>query len=915
MKSRSQIQNVTLLLILAVFFLSIPAFPVFSQEKKPVTIEDYGRWKVLEKEKISDNGVWLVYILNPNEGNNTLVAKNLENGTVYKKNRADDPIISGNSKWVAYKILPEDSLSDKEKKKAKNNMGFINLTTGETTEIDSVESFTFSDDGSWLIYKLSEKEEKDSEKNKNKEEKKVKVGTTLILKNLETGKSNKIDYVKNYTMDEDSKYLVYSVANKDMTKDGLFARKLKEGGETICLLEGPGEYKEYSWSEDNKKLAMVSNKDDWESDIPLFDLFIWNTEDNKIKKVVESRTAVFPQNMVVSEYGNLKWSETGEKLFFGIAPKKEKELTEVEKQKLPDVDIWHWKDVRLQPQQKIQASRDKKKSFTAVYHTDSKKTVPLGSENFETIIPSPDGENAIAVTQKSYFEKMPWRFPNFRDYYLMNTETIDRNKFLKKALWNGKWSPNSRYILYYHNRDWWLYDAKKKKGRNLTKDIDVAFWQVEDDHPDTKRPYGWGLWLKDDKGVLLYDKYDIWMFPVKEHKKPVNITKEIGRKNDCQFKYVQLDEDEKFVDPDKEIILSFFNNKTKASGYYKLKIGNEPEELIKMDKRISSLQKAKNTYKYILRIQTFEEYPDVYVTDKNFDNIEKVTDANPQQKEYAWGKNELIEWLSMDGKPLQGILTYPAGYKPGKKYPMVVYIYERLSNWLHVHYIPLANHRFNASVYASNGYAVFKPDIVYDIGHPGMSSVKCILPGIQKIIEMGIADPKRIGLQGHSWGGYETAYIITQTDIFAAAVSGAPVSNMTSAYGGIRWGSGLSRQFQYERTQSRIGGSLWEYPELYIENSPLFFCNQVNTPLLILHGDEDGAVPWYQGIELFVGLRRLNKKAIMLQYNNEPHHLKKKKNKYDFTRRMWEFYEHYLRDKPAPEWMKEGVPFLEKGTK
>ncbi|MDZ7683091.1 MAG: prolyl oligopeptidase family serine peptidase [Fodinibius sp.] len=204
---------------------------------------------------------------------------------------------------------------------------------------------------------------------------------------------------------------------------------------------------------------------------------------------------------------------------------------------------------------------------------------------------------------------------------------------------------------------------------------------------------------------------------------------------------------------------------------------------------------------------------------------------------------------------------------------------------------------------------VFLPDIRFEVGTPGFSATKSLIPGVNKLIEMGIADPDKLGLHGHSWSGYQTAFMVTQTDIFDAAIAGAPVSNMTSAYSGIRWGSGLARQFQYEQTQSRIGGSLWEYPERYIENSPVFYADRINTPMLMMFGDEDTAVPWYQGIEMYLAMRRLNKDAIFLQYRGEPHHLQEYGNRLDYAIKMKEYFDHYLRGEPAPKWITDGVPY------
>ena len=282
---------------------------------------------------------------------------------------------------------------------------------------------------------------------------------------------------------------------------------------------------------------------------------------------------------------------------------------------------------------------------------------------------------------------------------------------------------------------------------------------------------------------------------------------------------------------------------------------------------------------------------------------------NPQTAEFAWGESELVEWSSMDGRPIQGILIKPGNYEEGKTYPVLVYYYRFFTNRLYDFNHVAINHRPCFPYYASNGYAVFLPDIRFDVGNPGFSATKCLVPGVQKLIDMGVADPEAICLHGHSWSGYQTAFAITQTNIFTCAIAGAPVSNMTSAYSGIRWGSGLARQFQYEKSQSRIGGSLWEARDKYIENSPVFFADRIETPLLIMFGDVDDAVPWYQGIELYLAMRRLEKDCIFLQYRDEPHHPKKYANKLDYTIRFREYLDHYLKGEPAADWITKGVPY------
>jgi dipeptidyl aminopeptidase/acylaminoacyl peptidase len=301
----------------------------------------------------------------------------------------------------------------------------------------------------------------------------------------------------------------------------------------------------------------------------------------------------------------------------------------------------------------------------------------------------------------------------------------------------------------------------------------------------------------------------------------------------------------------------------------------------------------------------------------DFKNDVKISNANPQQSKYLWGSVELVEWTSPDNEKLQGLLYKPENFDPTKKYPMLVYFYERSSDGLNRYISPAPSRStINRTYCVSNGYLIFVPDIPYKVGYPGQSAMDAVMSGTLAMVEKyPFIDKDNIGLNGQSWGGYQIAYMVTQTSFFKCAFSGAPVSNMTSAYGGIRWASGMSRMFQYEHTQSRIGGTLWEKPIQYIENSPIFFVPKIKTPLLIMHNDADGAVPWYQGIEFFVALRRLNKPAWLLSYNNESHNLRRRADQKDLTIRMMQFYAHYLKGEPAPLWMVEGLPAIDKGKK
>jgi len=481
---------------------------------------------------------------------------------------------------------------------------------------------------------------------------------------------------------------------------------------------------------------------------------------------------------------------------------------------------------------------------------------------------------------------------------------------------HASFSPLGNHVYWFSPPDtaWFNYSVLSAKTIKLNEGLKIKFADEEDDHPDYPNSYGVAGWTKDDRALIIYDRYDLWSFDPENKKQPINLTK-IGRQQKIVFRYLKLDPEERWIDPAIEMLLSAFNETTKASGYYKLSLLDGTLTKLLMDNfRFAGTVKSKQANQLLFTRESFGEFPDVWTGDFNFASFKKITDANPQMKKYLWGKVEMVNWVSLDNTPLQGLLYKPEGFDPTKKYPMLVYFYEKNSDNIHYHYVPAPIRSYiNYSLYTSNDYLVFVPDIVYKIGSPGESAYNCIMPGVTSLMAKGFVDEKHIGVQGHSWGGFQTAYLITRTDLFVAAEAGAPVSNMVSAYGGIRWESGLSRMFQYEKTQSRIGGTLWEKPLNYIENSPIFYANKIKTPLLMMHNDADGAVPWYQGIEFYMALRRLDKPVWMLNYNGQGHGLTQRQDKTDFAIRMMQFFDHYLKNKPAPEWMTKGVPATEKG--
>jgi dipeptidyl aminopeptidase/acylaminoacyl peptidase len=773
-------------------------------------------------------------------------------------------------------------------------------------------------------------------------------GSDLVLRNLTTGVEKTFADALEYSFSKDAATLIFTVSSRKEESNGVYTVTPGSDGPPVDLLTGKGKYSKVSWDEGQTQLAFISDHDEAaakeqgvkeqarNSPLARFKLYHWDRKAAKATEIVsstEGATPGFRAGMAISERANLSFSRDGGDLFLGVAPppepEKDAETGAADAEDKAVVDLWHWKDDYIQPMQKVRAEQDRNRSYRAVYHFKERKFTQLADATMESVNPSADGLWAIGSDDREY-RTLVGRDASYSDIYLVNTTDGSRKLLLKKFQSSVTFSPSGKYAVFFDGKDWGSISFPDCKFTNLTKSLGVAFWREDTDTPSVPGPYGNGGWTKDDKYALLYDEYDVWQI-APDGSSAKNLTDGVGRKEKIEFRVVRSEQDggtvgagrggfgggggggDRSIDPAKPLLLAAENEWTRDSGFYRDRIdGGAPEKLLMAAKSFGAPVKAKNADVLMLTASRFDEYPDILVTDPDFKALKKVSDAGKQKDQFTWGKAELVRYKNSDGVPLSGILIKPDDFDPKRKYPMMVYIYEKLSEGVHRFVEPRPSHSINASYYASNGYLVLMPDIVYNIGYPGQSALKCVLPAIQSVVDQGFVNEDAIGIQGHSWGGYQIAYMVTQTNRFKAAAPGALVGNMTSAYSGIRWGTGLPRQFQYERTQSRIGGSLWEYPMRFIENSPVFQATRVQTPILMLHNDNDDAVPWYQGIEYYLALRRLNKEVYMFNYNGEPHGLRRRPNQKDYTRRLQEFFDHFLKGAAAPEWMEKGIPYLQR---
>jgi dienelactone hydrolase len=591
---------------------------------------------------------------------------------------------------------------------------------------------------------------------------------------------------------------------------------------------------------------------------------------------------------------------------------KPKPEEEIDKEDLPELVIWHWKDKRLQSMQQVQEQRDKNFSYLCIYRVDKRAFIRLGDEQVPDVSPAPKHRWAIGLDDQEYEWMGNLNGRRYQDIYVFDLETGERRQALKKCRWYFGPSPDGTHFLFYQDSHYHTYEMATGKIYNITEQVPTSFVDEEDDHNVINPPiypYYFG-WVKDGVSVLLYDNWDVWNVPV-HGGQGVNLTVD-GKKKGVRYqRRFRLDPEEKGIDLSQPLYISAYGEWTKKGGIAVLEGGKPGVEMLLWDDAMFSLMKAEKADVFLYTRQTYKDYPDYYVTDGSLKKGQRITEANPQQKDFFWSEGVmLLDYTSAQGDRLQAALFLPANYEKGKSYPTIVYIYEKLSQRLNAYFTPSAR-GFDKSVYTSRGYAVLMPDIVYKVNDPGMSSVWCVLPALEAAVDTGVVDKDKVGLHGHSWGGYQTAFLITQIDAFSAAVAGAPLTNMISMYSSIYWNSGSANQPIFESSQGRFEGGYWDNLEAYTRNSPVYYAEKVKTPLLLLHNDKDGAVDWNQGIEYFNTLRRLDKPVVMLQYVGENHGLRKPPNQKDYTMRMREFFDHHLMGKPAPRWLEEGISHLE----
>lgn len=882
-------------------------------ELQHLTPDNYDQWQRITSTEISPEGSWFAYNINPVEGDGWLKVTQTDTSPdeAHRFDYADRAEFSGDGQWLAFRIgVSEEQERElrEQQERIKNDLGLMDLESERVDTFKNISGFEFSDDGRFLAMNKYAPENADHS------------GRDVILRDLDRQTNHIIGNVAESSFNEDGSLFAVLIDAYEQLGNGVHLID-PHIGTTVVLDSEEAGYTSLTWNEDGTGLAFLKKQEDEDYQEATHQVLAFTDLDEQRRKqtFTPDESQEFPEDFRVVDYRSLQWSDDGERLFFGIKERSKKEDEEVaqndnaEDEEDPDahldptnVEVWHWQDDPIQPQQKVNRHNLEQSNFLSVWHLQDDRFVQMMDDHRQSISLTGDQRHAILYDPVPY---MPRFRESWNDVYLVDVtdgeqlEILERHEFVQP-------SPGGAYLLYFREDNWWTYEIETGQHHNLTEHVDTRFNNFTSiTGREFDPPFGSGQWAEEDQWVLLYDQFDVYK-ALPSGEETLRITE--GAENEIRYRQTRLDLDIDALDPEAPFYLNMFGERTKDRGYARHHPGGQTETLIYDSKMINRLSSAEETDRYFYQIQTAVDSPDFYHTDSDFDNATALTRTNPQQEQYHWADDELISFTNERGEELEGRLLYPADYDPDKQYPMMVYIYERRSQTLNSYSMPSRTNAYNQRRFSSEGYFVFEPDITYELRRPGMSAVESVVPAVEQVLETGMIDEDQIGLNGHSWGGYQTAFIITQTDLFASAVAGAPLTNMISMYNSIYWNTGIPDKTIFEISQGRFPEPYWKDWDNFVENSPIFQMEDTETPLMLMFGTEDGAVDFNQGVELYSTMRRMEKPFVMLVYEGENHSLARKENQLDYAERAFQWHDHYLLGLEPKDWIINGLPYIDR---
>ncbi|MFA6165638.1 MAG: prolyl oligopeptidase family serine peptidase [Gemmatimonadaceae bacterium] len=932
----------------------------------PLTLTELLTWKSIRTPQVSNDGKWFAYVLAPNEGDADVVFRAAAAGAKEMKFAIGEPpaggggpfgfaatsnlAISGNGKWGAFMVYPKSADAKRARRTRatlNNKLSVVELASGTKRDFDRVRAFRFAGDKSdWLAVHHAAPTAGPAAPGAPAAAAPAGGGTVLDLVNLAGGTPITVAGVSEFAFDESGRWLAYTLDARDLIGNSLQLRELATGI-TRALDATTASYRRLAWIDSGDALSVLRSTVDTATSDTSFTVlgFKGLASASPVSIAVNAKSAGIDGGLVVSGDRSPRWGETQNVLYFGLReprPPRPREpassftppspggvapgagntgqvaAAPQTDEDTPSLILWHWKDPRLQAQQQVQEAQDKSFSYLAAYIVPASKVVRLADAKMRDVSTSVRDRWAVGTDITPYERQASVDGKSYRDVYAIDITTGSRKAIATKLRGGGgfgggvSWSPDGERMVYYDDGDYKVYEFAAGTTRTLTTGVNAKFWDDEDDHntvkPAAAPPFGWA---KDGSAVLVRDNWDVWKLPLTKGT-AMNITGN-GRKDGIRYQgRVGASYRERGIDLTKPLLIETYGERTKKEGLARVDAVKGGATVVTWEDNKVDYRKARDADAWFYTRQTVVKYPDWYAVDAGFTSERRLTDANPQQKDVAWSSgSQLVNYVCDHGDTLQGALFLPANYEAGKKYPTLTYIYEKLSQGLNVYPQPNATRYANPAVYTSRGYAFFQPDITYKLDEPGRSAVACVVPAVKAAIATGIVDPAKVGLQGHSWGGYQTTFITTQTDIFKTAIAGAPLTDMVSMFSSVYWNSGSANQPIFISSQGRFSDSYARNPDPYIRNSPNRFAQNLKIPFMILHNDRDGAVDFNQGITYYNTLRELGKDVVLLEYVGENHGLSRAANQKDYAVRMQEWFDTFLRDQPAPEWLQNGVPRLQ----
>lgn len=943
-----------ILFLLFIFFVQQLA----AQQKTPLTWKDVAKWRSIKSQfnALSPDGKWFASVLGPVEGNQEVVIRKVADTTTFHfpvGSSSNSIVFSDDSKFVAFKVSPGDAEVKSAKKSNKtlyDKLLIINLEANTNEEFERVKEFSFSGKyPGWVGIHFAAPEGASKDKDAAK-------GTDFLLYDMLTKKSFNIGSVNEYSFNKGGDFLAYTIDANGQNGNGIYLHNIKTGV-TLSIDNDKSVYKSINWNQKGTALALLKSKkdDNYKNEInTVIGLTKLDGETNSVTFIKGLNNKDLPVGFSVSGDRTPYWSDDISTLFFGIskAEKKTKPKTDstsvsdksnltaktdqkapaVKKDTLnkkkaeeskkdeldkPDMVIWNWQDHKLQSQQQVEEKGDKAFSFLCEFQLKDSRFIQLADSTLRSVHVGPKQIYAIGIDHSKYELTSNLDGQNYADIYSIDLKSGLKKLIFEKFYENSdrsgfNFAPVGNAVSYYSDGSFFINNLANGEKVNLTGNLKTSFVDELDDHNVNKPSTSFEGWSADSKSVLISDNYDLWHISA-DGKSATSLTDNWKLKKLKIARRFVVYDDEQGIDLKKTQYFGVISASTKQTGIVSLS-GGHLSTLFLDDNFYSGMSKALNANVYTFSKEDFEHAPEIFVSSSaDLANSKQVTQNTPDQRKYAWSSGvKLINYVSANGDSLQAAIFLPANYVQGKSYPTITYIYERLTDGLNAYTMPdFSRIGFNKAVYNSNGYAVIMPDIKYKLNDPGMSAVACVVPAVKAAIATGIVDEKRVAIQGHSWGGYQTSFLITQTNIFKAAAAGAPLTDMISMYSLIYGNAGITNQSIFEASQGRLTPGYWDNLEAFTRNSPVYHIKNVQTPLLLLHNDQDGAVNFTQGIEYYLGLRRLGKPVVMITYKGENHGIAKLPNRKDYAVRMMEFFDHFLKDKPAPIWWSKGVDYLD----